>query len=175
MNVEEKLLSLLKEHEKLDRGEINRMMRVGYEANKVAEAIESLKRAGRIRIKEEGTIGGRAMRQVYILGEPTKKVGKPTFTLEPMPGKVISVEDEFKTGYSEMEIPDSAKIRPTTSTVISVGKDVENVKVGDHIIFGQFSGTMIQFKGQPAYRILGPDEVLAKIVGEVELEAIEVG
>lgn len=69
-------------------------------------------------------------------------------------------------------IPDTAKEKPQEGEVIAVGngKILDNgnkipldVKVGDKILFGKYSGTDIKIDGQE-YLILREDEVLA-IVG----------
>lgn len=96
---------------------------------------------------------------------------KPAFSLEPLPGRIIATEDGF--AYEgRIVIPERSQIRPTTAKVVSIGEGVKKVKVGDHIVFGQYNGTLIVFKGQPAYRVLTEDEILAKIHGQGELEAI---
>ena len=68
-------------------------------------------------------------------------------------------------------IPDTAKEKPQEGEVIAVGngKLLDNgtkvpmdVKVGDKILFGKYSGTDIKIDGQE-YLILREDEVLAVV------------
>ena len=68
-------------------------------------------------------------------------------------------------------IPDSAKEKPQEGEVLAAGngKILENgtkipmeVKVGDKILFGKYSGTDIKIDGEE-YLILREDEVLAVI------------
>ena len=68
-------------------------------------------------------------------------------------------------------IPDSAKEKPQEGEVIAVGngKILENgtkvaldVKAGDKILFGKYSGTEIKIDGEE-YLILREDEILAVI------------
>ena len=68
-------------------------------------------------------------------------------------------------------IPDTAKEKPQEGEVIAVGngKVLENgskvpldVKAGDRILFGKYSGTDIKIDGQE-FLILREDEVLAVI------------
>jgi chaperonin GroES len=68
-------------------------------------------------------------------------------------------------------IPDTAKEKPQEGEVIAVGngKVLENgtklpldVKAGDKILFGKYSGTDIKIDGEE-YLILREDEVLAVI------------
>jgi len=65
-------------------------------------------------------------------------------------------------------IPDSAKEKPQEAEVVAVGrgKRLENgnvvsldVKVGDRILFGKYSGSEIKLDGEE-YLILREDEVL---------------
>jgi chaperonin GroES len=68
-------------------------------------------------------------------------------------------------------IPDSAKEKPQEAEVVAVGrgKRLENgtvvpldVKVGDHILFGKYSGSEVKMDGQE-YLIMREDEVLGVI------------
>jgi chaperonin GroES len=65
-------------------------------------------------------------------------------------------------------IPDSAKEKPQQGEVISVGKGKSNdegkvfpldVKAGDSILFGKYSGTEIKLDGED-YLIMREEEVL---------------
>jgi chaperonin GroES len=79
--------------------------------------------------------------------------------------------EEKETVKGGIIIPDTAKEKPQEGEVIAVGngKILENgtkvtldVKVGDKILFGKYSGTDIKLDGQE-YLILREDEVLAVI------------
>jgi chaperonin GroES len=68
-------------------------------------------------------------------------------------------------------IPDSAKEKPQEAEVVAVGrgKRLENgtvvpldVKVGDRILFGKYSGSEVKMDGQE-YLIMREDEVLGVI------------
>jgi chaperonin GroES len=83
--------------------------------------------------------------------------------------KRVEEKEQIKGGII---IPDSAKEKPQEGEVLAVGngKVLENgtkqpldVKVGDKILFGKYSGTDIKVDGQEVL-ILREDEVLA-IVG----------
>lgn len=49
-------------------------------------------------------------------------------------------------------------------------RNCEELHIGDRVLYGQFSGTLVQFKGKPSYTILGADEILAKVVSEDTLD-----
>jgi chaperonin GroES len=79
--------------------------------------------------------------------------------------------EEKETVKGGIIIPDTAKEKPQEGEVIAVGngKILENgskvpldVKAGDRILFGKYSGTDIKVDGQE-YLILREDEVLAVI------------
>ncbi len=69
-------------------------------------------------------------------------------------------------------IPDSAKEKPQEGKVISVGKGKSNdegkvfpldVKAGDSVLFGKYSGTEIKLDGEE-YLIMREEEVLGILV-----------
>ena len=79
-------------------------------------------------------------------------------------------EEEQKIGG--IIIPDTAKEKPQEGEVIAVGagRVLENgerqspdVKVGDKILFGKYSGTEVKY-GDEEYLIMREDDILAKIV-----------
>ena len=68
-------------------------------------------------------------------------------------------------------IPDSAAEKPIRGKVVAVGKGkiLENgtvrpldVKVGDHILFGKYSGTEVKVEGQE-YLVMREEDVMAVI------------
>ena len=84
---------------------------------------------------------------------------------------IIRRIEEKETVKGGIIIPDSAKEKPQEGEVIAVGngKILENgtkltldVKAGDKILFGKYSGTDIKIDGEE-YLILREDEVLAVI------------
>lgn len=92
--------------------------------------------------------------------------------IRPLYDRIIvkRVEAELKT-KGGLYIPDTAKEKPIEGEVIAVGhgKVQENgslraleVKVGDRILFGKYSGTEIKLDGEE-HLILREDEVLAVI------------
>ena len=77
--------------------------------------------------------------------------------------------EEKETGKGGIIIPDTAKEKPQKGEVMAVGngKILENgtkvaldVKVGDKILFGKYTGTDIKIDGKEVL-ILREDEVLA--------------
>ena len=82
---------------------------------------------------------------------------------------VVRRIEEKETAKGGIIIPDTAKEKPQEGSVLAVGngKVLENgtkvamdVKVGDKILFGKYSGTEIKIEGEDVL-ILREDEVLA--------------
>ena len=82
---------------------------------------------------------------------------------------VVRRVEEKETAKGGIIIPDTAKEKPQRGEVLAVGngKILENgtkvaldVKVGDKILFGKYSGTDIRIDGEDVL-ILREDEVLA--------------
>ena len=84
---------------------------------------------------------------------------------------LVKREEEKEVKKGGIIIPDTAKEKPQEGKVIAVGGGKVNedgkkipldVKAGDKILFGKYSGTEIKIDGQE-YLILREDEVLAVI------------
>ena len=82
--------------------------------------------------------------------------------------KRVAEEEKSKGGII---IPDTAKEKPQEGKVVAVGKGKVaedgtvrplDVKAGDRILFGKYSGTEIKIEGTE-YLILREDEVLAVV------------
>jgi chaperonin GroES len=80
--------------------------------------------------------------------------------------------EEKETVKGGIIIPDTAKEKPQEGEVIAAGAGkIEkgervplDVKAGDRVLFGKYSGTEIRIENQE-YLILREDEILAKISG----------
>jgi chaperonin GroES len=92
--------------------------------------------------------------------------------LRPLQDRIIvqRVEEESKT-KGGIIIPDSAKEKPAEGIVISVGKGKVaddgklipmEVKEGNRILFGKYSGTEVKVEGEE-YLIMREDDVLGII------------
>ena len=81
---------------------------------------------------------------------------------------VVRRVEEKETLKGGIIIPDSAKEKPQEGEVVAVGKGKRNddgklvaldVKVGDHILFGKYSGNDIKIDGEELL-IMREDEIL---------------
>ena len=92
--------------------------------------------------------------------------------LQPLADRVLvkPIEKEEMT-KSGIYLPDTAKEKPQEGKVIAVGpgkilengtKIVLDVKVGDKILFGKYSGTEIKIEGEE-YLMMREDDILGVI------------
>ena len=84
---------------------------------------------------------------------------------------IVERLEEETTTASGIIIPDSAKEKPMQGDVIAVGKGKMtedgkvlplDVKVGDKVLFGKFSGTEIKIEGKE-YLMMREDDVLGVV------------
>ncbi len=71
---------------------------------------------------------------------------------------VERLEEDTKTA-SGIIIPDNAKEKPLEGKILAIGSEVKDVKVGDRVVFGKYSGTEIKLEGKE-YLILKLEDVL---------------
>ena len=72
--------------------------------------------------------------------------------------KQVEQEEVTKSG---IVLPGTAsKEKPITGEVLAVGKDVEDVKAGDKVIFEKYTGTEVK-DGDDSFLILDIENVLA--------------
>jgi chaperonin GroES len=86
---------------------------------------------------------------------------------------VKRITDEVEKTAGGLFIPDSAKEKPQEGEVIAVGQGKRNeegklipldVKAGDRILFGKYSGSDIKMDGEE-FMIMREDEVLGVLEG----------
>jgi chaperonin GroES len=84
--------------------------------------------------------------------------------LKPLDDRIVAVKDEpqAKTA-SGLYLPDNAKQKPVAANVVAVGKAVKDVKVGDKVIYKEYSTTEIKIDSQE-YIIVKEEDVLAVLV-----------
>jgi len=96
-----------------------------------------------------------------------------TVNITPLHDRVLVRRlEEKETAKGGIIIPDTAKEKPQEGEVIAVGagkmekghRSPVDVKVGDRILFGKYTGNDITIDGQE-YLILREDEILAKVSG----------
>ncbi len=92
--------------------------------------------------------------------------------LRPLQDRILvqRIEEEAKTAGG-IYIPDTAKEKPQMGLIVSVGngKKTEDgkvipvdVKAGDNVLFGKYSGTEVKVEGE-TYLIMREDDILGII------------
>lgn len=75
--------------------------------------------------------------------------------------KPLEAKEKTSSGFY---VPDSAKEKPQMGEVIAAGKDVEEVKVGDHIVYSQYKPDTVRVDGDDLL-IMKEEDVLAIVKG----------
>lgn len=83
--------------------------------------------------------------------------------ITPLADRVVAVREKAqeKTA-SGLYLPDSSKEKPVIATVVAVGKDVQQVAVGDKIVYKEYSTTELKIN-DVEYLIVKEDDVLATV------------
>ena len=101
----------------------------------------------------------------------TATKAKPGLKIHPLEDRVvIAPAEETESMRGGLYIPDTAKEKPTQGEVIAVGpgryekgeRVPVDVKVGDQVIYGKYSGTPYTYEGDE-YVIIKASDVLAKL------------
>ena len=81
--------------------------------------------------------------------------------LQPLADRLVvkNVEAEAKSAAGIL-LPDSAKEKPQAGKVLAVGKDVEEVKVGDQVLYSKYGPSEVKVDDQELL-ILKEEDVLA--------------
>ncbi len=84
--------------------------------------------------------------------------------LKPLADRVIAVAEEAQNKTtSGFYLPDTAKEKSKIAKVVAVGTDAKTVKVGDKIIYKEYSTTEVKVDGTQ-YIIVKEEDVLATLV-----------
>jgi chaperonin GroES len=96
---------------------------------------------------------------------------RPKLKIQPLEDRVVIFpDDETETMRGGLYIPDTAKEKPTQGEILAVGPGrVEkgarvpmDVKVGDKVLYGKYSGTAITLDGEEVV-IIKSSDILAKL------------
>ncbi|MGD8373797.1 MAG: co-chaperone GroES [Candidatus Woesebacteria bacterium] len=83
--------------------------------------------------------------------------------IKPLADRIVAVKQEAKNKTaSGLFLPDSAKEKSAIAEVKAVGADVKEVKIGDKIIYKEYSTTEVKIDGTE-YLLVREEDVLAKI------------
>ncbi len=102
---------------------------------------------------------------------PSATKAKPTLKIVPLADRVaIRPLEESETMKGGLYIPDTAKEKPIQGDVIAVGSGrlekgervPMDLKVGDRVVYGKYSGTQVDLEGEEIILIKESD-VIAKL------------
>jgi chaperonin GroES len=83
--------------------------------------------------------------------------------IKPLADRVVAVRAEVATKTaSGLYLPDNAKEKPVVAEVKAVGPDVKTLKVGDKIVYKEYSTTELKIDGTE-YLIVKEEDVLATV------------
>jgi chaperonin GroES len=83
--------------------------------------------------------------------------------IKPLADRVVAVREEVATKTaSGLYLPDNAKEKPVVAKVTAVGPEVKTLKVGDKIVYKEYSTTELKVDGTE-YLIVKEEDVLATV------------
>jgi chaperonin GroES len=129
---------------------------------------------------ESGSLGSalgleaRPVKKNSVVPQRKAKRKEPSMKIRPLQDRVIvkRIAEEEKT-KGGIIIPDTAKEKPQEGKVVAVGKGKVNddgkltaldVKVGDKILFGKYSGSEIKLNGEE-HLIMREEDILGVVEG----------
>ena len=83
--------------------------------------------------------------------------------IKPLADRVVAVREKAqeKTA-SGLYLPDSSKEKPVTAKVVAVGPDAKAVKIGDKIVYKEYSTTELKIDNAE-YLIVKEEDILATV------------
>lgn len=83
--------------------------------------------------------------------------------INPLDDRIVAQQLEAQTKTaSGLYLPDSAQEKPKVAKVVAVGSNAKSVKVGDQIIYKEYSATEVKVDGEK-YLIVKEEDVLATV------------
>lgn len=89
--------------------------------------------------------------------------------IEPLGSRLVVRVDPPKSISKLIVTPNKSKARPTTGLVVAVGQGLEHM-MNKRVLFNQFSGTGVKFKGCPVWQVMQFEELVGVIPTDVEME-----
>ncbi len=86
-----------------------------------------------------------------------------TVPIKPLADRVVATREEAKAQTaSGLYLPEAAKEKPASATVVAIGPDVKHIKVGEHIIYKDYATTELTIDATD-YIIVKEEDVLATV------------
>ena len=85
--------------------------------------------------------------------ETKEKKSAVAKNFQPLGDRVfVTYTEEMERTSGGIYVPDTAKEKPQRGTVQAIGKKVENVKVGDQVLFDKYSGSKLRIDDEDCLR-----------------------
>lgn len=88
--------------------------------------------------------------------------------IQPLADRVLVLPAPAEEKVGGIIIPDTAKEKPLTGTIVAVGEGTKDeqmiLKEGDKVLYGKYAGTELEFEGEK-YLIMRQSDVLAVVKG----------
>lgn len=88
--------------------------------------------------------------------------------IKPLADRVLVLPAPAEEKVGGIIIPDTAKEKPLTGTIVAVGEGTKDEKMilkeGDKVLYGKYAGTELEFEGEK-YLIMRQSDVLAVMNG----------
>ena len=83
--------------------------------------------------------------------------------IQPLGTRILAepIEAEARTA-SGIIIPDSAQEKPLQAKVIAIGSDIKEIKIGNTVLYGKYTGTELNYENKN-YLILEISDILATL------------
>ncbi|MBH1980495.1 co-chaperone GroES [Candidatus Saccharibacteria bacterium] len=83
--------------------------------------------------------------------------------IKPLADRVVAVREKAREKTaSGLYLPDSSKEKPVVAEVVAVGPDAKAVKVGDKIVYKEYSTTELKIN-DVEYLLVKEDDILATV------------
>jgi chaperonin GroES len=83
--------------------------------------------------------------------------------IKPLADRVVAMREETQNKTaSGLYLPDNSKEKSTTANVIAVGPTVKGIKIGDKIVYKEYSVTELKID-KKEYLIVKEEDVLATV------------
>ncbi|MEX5219427.1 MAG: co-chaperone GroES [Nitrospiraceae bacterium] len=92
--------------------------------------------------------------------ETKEKKSAVAKNFQPLGDRVfVTYTEEMERTSGGIYVPDTAKEKPQRGTVQAIGKKVENVKIGDQVLFDKYSGSKLRIDDEECL-ILKEEDIL---------------
>ncbi|MGB4420528.1 MAG: co-chaperone GroES [Candidatus Saccharimonadales bacterium] len=83
--------------------------------------------------------------------------------IKPLADRVVAVREEVSTKTaSGLYLPENSKEKPVIAKVVAIGPDVKHLKVGDRIVYKEYSTTDLKVN-EEEFLIVKEEDVLATV------------